>query len=363
MEFYYKKFRELRKSRGISSQELCRMLDISRTTLWKWENNKVTPSPDFIRLISKKLNINVSEVSSLLSEPKQALIDYSDSAETCNLLLDIDMFSVKNKKLNKALAEIASLQTDLDQASLILNAIFRGIGLIFYIKDTNLKYVAANKMFLNNLSLHSSYKVIGKTDYDFFPQNEAKENIELDKEVLYKGKSYCSEGFIYGTRKKKWGIIEKHPIPDQNGKLIGLICTLKDVTEQRRAEAENVELQREKDILYSAVNSIEKVIVLLYNIDINRKVKYRFVSRNLQKILGYNTENFIKNCYPLISIIHPDQKQLIDNHFRKKDSGFFKYIFDIRKEDGSYIKMEGRGEKRKNPDGTFTVLGILTKLD
>ena len=67
--------------------------------------------------------------------------------------------------------QILNQQTKIKQASVIIKAFISSIHSIFYIKDTNLKYITASYAFLKNLSLNSGYRVLGKTDKDLFPIN------------------------------------------------------------------------------------------------------------------------------------------------------------------------------------------------
>ena len=360
MEFYYEKFKELRKDSGINSKEVCNVLDISRTTLWKWENNKAVPSADFIRMLAKILKVSVNKISSLPIEPEYEHVNYVNAVESCNSLLDRDSFNLKNEQFKKSVANILSLQEELDQTSLILNALFNEMSSIFYIKDINLKYIAANKKFLQNLSLHSSFRVYGKSDSDFFPVKEAKENSELDKMVIQKGNSHYNEGYIFGSRKKKWGSIEKHPIYNDAGKITGLICTCKDITEQKLAEVENKRLLSEKNILFTAVNSLDRTVVIVYERTQKGTPIYKFVSNNIEKILGYTKEYLIKNNMMIANIIHEDDRQKLIKHFLDKNVDYFASKAKVLKIDGTYIWVDAKVQKRIEENGNISMLSILT---
>ena len=58
MEFY-EKLQELRKSRGLTQEELAEMLSVSRTAISKWESGRGYPNIDSLKAISKCFSVAV----------------------------------------------------------------------------------------------------------------------------------------------------------------------------------------------------------------------------------------------------------------------------------------------------------------
>ncbi len=131
------------------------------------------------------------------------------------------------------------LNDKLQEAGVIIKALLSGIDSIFYIKDSDLKYITANETFLKNISLKSTYKVYGKTDEDFFSKREAKDNYLKDEKVLLTKEMLIEEGFIPGTRNKKWGIITRTPVLDINNNISGVITNIVDISERKKTENSN----------------------------------------------------------------------------------------------------------------------------
>ena len=66
---------------------------------------------------------------------------------------------------------------------------------------------------------------------------EAKENHDQDYNILLTGKSIIKqENYIPGSRKKKWGLINKTPIFDITGKITGIMSSFIDITDRKLAE-------------------------------------------------------------------------------------------------------------------------------
>lgn len=63
MEFH-EKLQELRKSRGLTQEELAQTLYVSRTAISKWESGRGYPSIDSLKGISKYFSVSIDELLS-----------------------------------------------------------------------------------------------------------------------------------------------------------------------------------------------------------------------------------------------------------------------------------------------------------
>ena len=95
MEFN-EKLQELRKSRGLTQEELAEALYVSRTAISKWESGRGYPSIDSLKEISKYFSVTLDELlsaESLLSIAERE--NKSNIRGICDLLFGItDLFSL-----------------------------------------------------------------------------------------------------------------------------------------------------------------------------------------------------------------------------------------------------------------------------
>ena len=86
MEFH-EKLQELRKSRGLTQEELAEELYVSRTAISKWESGRGYPSIDSLKEISNYFSVTIDE---LLSTDKLLSIAEKENRanlrEMCDLL-------------------------------------------------------------------------------------------------------------------------------------------------------------------------------------------------------------------------------------------------------------------------------------
>ena len=95
MEFN-EKLQELRKSRGLTQEELAEILYVSRTAVSKWESGRGYPSIDSLKEISKFFSVSIDD---LLSGEKLLSIAEKENKTNikniCELIFGIvDLFSV-----------------------------------------------------------------------------------------------------------------------------------------------------------------------------------------------------------------------------------------------------------------------------
>lgn len=80
MEFN-KKLQELRKSKGLTQEELSEVLSVSRTAVSKWESGRGYPNLDSLRQISRFFSVSIDEligpeeIISAAEEEKQSSLD------------------------------------------------------------------------------------------------------------------------------------------------------------------------------------------------------------------------------------------------------------------------------------------------
>ena len=95
MEFH-EKLQELRKSRGLTQEELAEALFVSRTAISKWESGRGYPSIDSLKEISRYFSVSIDD---LLSGEQLIFIaekeNKSNLNSVCDLLLGfVDVFSL-----------------------------------------------------------------------------------------------------------------------------------------------------------------------------------------------------------------------------------------------------------------------------
>ena len=283
MNFYFKKFRELKKKSGLSTNALCNSMRVHRTTIWNWENGKKVPTELKVRKLAKLLKVSVEEISDLPQEINTSELNLSEVLDPWIQFADENSRDLFNnfKKYMFLIQE----QYDIFQRSMIVSrALLSAIETIIYIKDINNNYITVNKAFKENISLESNYDVSGKNDIDFFNEKEAKLNSIQDLEIIRSGKSLKNvECYFPGSKRKKKGLISKVPIFDSENKIIGIIANFNDITDRINASQQR--------------KIIEKVLKESHDIIWIREFppsnKLLYLSDSVEDLYGYEKKLFM----------------------------------------------------------------------
>ncbi|MBE9125795.1 PAS domain-containing protein [Coleofasciculus sp. LEGE 07092] len=117
-------------------------------------------------------------------------------------------------------------------------------------KDTNLVFLGCNKNWAKAAQIESPESVVGKTDYDLLTSPEIAELYRAqDRRVIEQNQA---EFHVVETKQKPpvdghtvWLDVSKIPIHDAQGKVIGILGVLEDITQRRQAE-EALRIEQEK---------------------------------------------------------------------------------------------------------------------
>ncbi|WKZ20326.1 MAG: PAS domain-containing protein [Candidatus Jettenia sp. CY-1] len=105
---------------------------------------------------------------------------------------------------------------------------------IFY-KDKRSIYLFCNENFARYLHIKTE-EIVGKTDYDFFPEDIAKEYREYDKEVIRSGQRKDKEKRYWKDGQELIFYTIKVPVKDEKGDIIGILGTALDMAERVKLE-------------------------------------------------------------------------------------------------------------------------------
>jgi PAS domain S-box-containing protein len=137
------------------------------------------------------------------------------------------------KKAEEALAE----------EQFLINALMNNITDHVYFKDLDSKFIRTNRAHALSFGLNDPQEVIGKTDFDFFAEDAARQAFEDEQKIIKTGEFMRKEEKL--TRKDNsdaWFSAIKMPLYDSIGNTIGTFGISRDITTRKRAEFESYAL-------------------------------------------------------------------------------------------------------------------------
>jgi len=197
-------------------------------------------------LTPKSLSIVVNQFHELLSK-KIATSQETEIINKDGTLLFVELSSFflvkKENEVDNFVLVIRDI-SDRKQAEIklareheLLQTLMDSIPDSIYFKDMNNKFIMVNKA----KSTHSNVKpeeMIGKTDFDFLPEEEARKAFNDDKEIMDTGTFIINkiEKLTNADGSERWVSVTKIPRFDREGNIIGTMGISRDVTEWKKLE-------------------------------------------------------------------------------------------------------------------------------
>jgi PAS domain S-box-containing protein len=215
---------------------------------------------------------------------------------------------------------------------------------MIWAKDLNNKYLFANKAMCENLlNTIDTDEPVGKDDM-FFAQRER--DLHKDNPNWHTFGEICrdSDSIIlknrkpeqfdeYGNVKGKFLFLDVHkaPIFDENGNIIGVVGSGRDVTKERKIDEQlsqyQFELKRSEENYRNLVQSSHDVIIML-----DPNGNFKFINKVAEELTGYKISDWIGKNFA--ALVHPEDLQiandgLIDS-LQGKQSSYVIRIFDSK---------------------------------
>jgi PAS domain S-box-containing protein len=161
---------------------------------------------------------------------------------------DGDVYEMLRRGLSSALQGALLVQSvnersaELTRQQYILDTFMESIPDRIYFKDLQSRITKANKAHATMMGFSNPVEEIGKTDFDFYPEELARARYDQEQKIIRTGQSLLSVEEPDGTG--RWALTTKMPLRDEHGKIIGTFGISHDITEMKQAQAELVRQER-----------------------------------------------------------------------------------------------------------------------
>lgn len=147
-----------------------------------------------------------------------------------------EALSKANAELKKTNELYKKLNQDYSKKQALLKSLIDSIPDLVFYKDTSSVYLGCNAAFAS-FAGKQEQEIIGQTDRELFPAQEADLFIKMDMEMLSQNTIRRNEETVtYPNGKKVIFETVKTPYHDREGTVIGLIGISRDITERKNRE-------------------------------------------------------------------------------------------------------------------------------
>jgi PAS domain S-box-containing protein len=260
-------------------------------------------------------------------------------------LVDQIAVAIENARLHQAvqleLDERKQTEEALAQERTLLRTLIDNLPDYTYVKDTESRFVIANPTTARVMGVMTPDQLIGKSDFDFYPEPLATKFYENEQLIVTSGQPLINyeESYIDQTSGQEgWLLTTKVPLRDRQGQLIGLVGVGRDITERKQME-EALRLSEERFAL--AVSGSNDGI---WDWDIVNHTLYW--SPRLKELLGYEPDELDVIFETFETHLHPDDsdlmQQAIEAHLQRQEP--FDVEQRLRTKSGEYHWFRARGQ-------------------
>ncbi|MCD6231060.1 PAS domain S-box protein [Candidatus Aerophobetes bacterium] len=207
-----------------------------------------------------------------------------------------------------------------------------------YFKDNKGQFVKVNKIKAEHYGT-TPEEIVGKTDFNFLPEEEAKECFTDDNWVIKSGKPIINkiEKITHPDGTKHWVSVTKVPWYNERKEIIGTIGISRDITQQKRTEER---FKKSKDELENLIETVRDAII-----KINAEHKIILFNKRAEEMFGYPQNEVIGKD---LSIIIPEplkakHKKIVRSYVQtgKPDKVMGKIIeLKAQRKDGTIFPIE-----------------------
>jgi two-component system, sensor histidine kinase and response regulator len=169
-----------------------------------------------------------------------------------------------------------------NQAWCVVQSLLDSLPLGFVIKDRAGRRVFANRRYLQ---LHNATidEVLGRTDFDLFPEELAREMYEDDQRVFEQGETvFKVDERTLPDGRTRWIERTKSPLKNELGDIVGVQVLLRDVSDRHRAEQA---LRLERHLLHTLMDNIPDAIYFK-----DRDSRFLRISRQMAEKCGLGSQ-------------------------------------------------------------------------
>lgn len=159
-----------------------------------------------------------------------------EELKTIKLFAHAAFHAIKNADLH---LQVKRAKEEIEKEHNLLQMLMDNIPDIIYFKDKKNRFIRVNKA-KAKYSDTTPEKMIGKTDFDFYPEKEAKKCFADDNQVRESNVPLIDriEKITFSDKREGWLSTTKIPRYNEKGEVIGTMGISRDITRRKRTEEE-----------------------------------------------------------------------------------------------------------------------------
>lgn len=140
--------------------------------------------------------------------------------------------------ISRVITDLKEMEDQLASERNLLRSVIDNLPDSIVLKDADGRFVLDNAEHFRRLGASDSSEVLGRTVYDFFPDEIAESFHQSDLTILQTGQPLINhEEHTFDVHgHKRWQLTTKVPWRDEEGVILGVLAITRDITEQKEAQ-------------------------------------------------------------------------------------------------------------------------------
>lgn len=183
-----------------------------------------------------------------------------------------------------------------------------------YFKDRESRFLWNSQQHADQFGVKSPQEMVGKTDYDYFPEEFADKALEVERQIIETGEPMLNvEEEWEKDDETRYLLASKYPFRNKEGEIIGTWGITRDITELRH-------LEKELERSYMKVQRLARVddVTGLYN--------RRYFYENLERVCSIYDRREDEISFSLIAIDVDNMKFINDQYGQQKGDDVLRHV-------------------------------------
>ncbi len=210
-----------------------------------------------------------------------------------------------------------------------------------FFKDAESRFIRINGALAQLLGIADSKEAVGKTDFDFFPQEDAQRFYEEEQKITQSGQPVVARVGQTPNRNGEilWVSETKMPLHDETGKVVGLVGICRDISALKRVEKE---LEESRSHFQTLFNVIADPVVI-----VDGKGEILEITDRVQETSGFKREELIGKNFLRMNLLTAKSKAIVIKNLAKRMMGIkiAPYEVEALTKDGKKIPYEVNAAK------------------
>jgi PAS domain S-box-containing protein len=194
--------------------------------------------------------------------------------------------------------------SELEASKKFLNYTIDALADPIFVKDEQHRWILLNNAFCKLIGKQRE-ELLGNSDYDFFPKQEAEFFWQNDEQVFRTGKENETEEIFTDASGAKHILSTKKTVFENTDGSKILVGIIRDITQDRRQQL----AQQESEARLRQVAANLPGVIYQFRLSTDGKKSFPYISSGSRDLYEWLPENLQQNPQLVFSFIHPDDRQ------------------------------------------------------